>query len=398
MTELDVRVVGAARGIEARALPGMEESLEVIAVSPLKGKGLGSVLRGVGALPRAAADSLALLRRVDPDLVIGVGGYASGPVLAAAATLGKRTAVLEQNAHVGLTNRLLAPFVGRAYVSFEETVGRFPEASVRLTGNPVRRAIVEAAGRASMDPEGFEARARSVLVLGGSQGARSLNEHVPALLAKAGVRELGVRVIHQSGESERAQVVDRYAALGVDAEVVPFIADMASAYAGAMFVLGRSGATSVAEICALGRPSVLVPFPHAADDHQTKNARSLEARGAALCVAQGDLQGPAAERAVSELLRDAERRRRMAAAARTLGKPDAAAAIVDDLLEWSGEVSSDGGDRSADPSSRSAGERGPSNLRSTDARGPSYAPAAMSWSRRRLSSVPPHRRVPVDIA
>lgn len=388
---LEVRFVGTARGIEARLLPRLGERVDFIDVTPLKGRSFGGLLQSAGVLPKAASQSAKLLRSFRPDLVIGVGGYASGPVLAASAAMGIRTAVLEQNVFVGLTNRLLAPFVGRAYVSFEETVPKFPRDKVRLLGNPVRRAFVTAAQRAVTDPDGFEAKANRVFVVGGSQGAKALNEEVPALLAKAGLANSGFSVLHQVGEGMRPAVEARYAELGIAAEVVPFIEDMAAAYTSAAFVVGRAGATTVAEICALGRPSVLIPFPDAADDHQGKNAEALARAGAAVCVRQSALGESWVVDRLRELLSSAEARRNMSHAARGLGRPDAAAAIVDDLLGWFGVAESAGNEEAGTTPSDGAGKLRTRAKTSQRASSP-YIPLGMAWSQRRRSSVPPHRR------
>lgn len=331
---IEVLFVGTERGIEARLIPARGERLELLDVAPLKGQSKLKLLKSVGLLPRAMGQATGILRSFRPDLVIGVGGYASGPMLAAAAALGVPTAILEQNVHVGLTNRLLSPLVGRAYVSFDETAERFRDGRVRVAGNPIRKELVAAATRARIDPLGFESRSNDVLVIGGSQGARALNQGVPEALARAGLGERGIRVVHQTGESMREEVTERYARLGVDAEVVPFISDMAGAYQSAALVIARAGASTVAELCAVGRPSVLVPFPYAADDHQTKNARALEAEGATVTVAESELEPESFGTLLRELLDAPERRKAMAEAARRHGRPDAAANIVDDLFEW----------------------------------------------------------------
>ena len=334
---LEVLFVGTARGIEQRVLPGRGERLEILDVTPLKGQSSSARLKSVARLPLALAKSASIVRSFAPDVVIGVGGYAAGPVLAAAAALGVKTALLEQNAHVGLTNRMLAPLVGRAYLTFEQTVSHFGERKARVCGNPVRREFVNVAARAASDPEGFESRANTILVMGGSQGARALNEHVPSGLAKLNLKQHKLRVVHQTGEAMRQEVEDRYKALGIEAEVLSFIDDMAHVYARAAFVIARAGATTLAELCAIGRPSILIPFPHAADDHQTKNAQALVSIGAARCVQESKLSGGTLVEAATELIASSIRRQAMADAARTQGRPDAAAAIVDDLLQWVGE-------------------------------------------------------------
>jgi UDP-N-acetylglucosamine--N-acetylmuramyl-(pentapeptide) pyrophosphoryl-undecaprenol N-acetylglucosamine transferase len=336
LPRLEVLFAGTERGIEARLLPQLGERFEALDIRPLMGRAPAELARNAAMLPRSALQAIGLLRSFRPDLVIGLGGYAAGPVLMAAAALRVRSALLEQNAHVGLTNRLLSRSVGRAYLTYDETAPMFGAARARVLGNPVRRAFVDAARMSAHDPQGAQARSRSVLVLGGSQGARSLNESVPAALARAGVAELGVSVVHQTGQAMLAEVEARYRELGVSAEVVPFIDDMARAYIRASLVIARAGATTLAELCTIGRAAILVPYPHAAEDHQTRNARALERAGAALCVPEPALDPELLGRSVRALLTDGERRRKLADAARRQGRPEAAAAIVDDLLGWLG--------------------------------------------------------------
>ncbi len=331
---VEVLFVGTERGIEHRLLPKMGEQLALLDVAPLKGRDTKELLRNVIKLPRAGAQALGIVRRFRPDVVVGVGGYASGPMVAAASMLHVPTALLEQNARVGLTNRMLAPMVGRAYLTFPETSQSFAPHRVRVCGNPVRRGFVEAGRRAMTDPEGFEARADTLLVLGGSQGARSINTFVPEALGLVDVRARGFRVVHQAGLANQESIEARYRELGVPARVVPFIDDMAQAYSNAAMVIARAGATTLAELCAIGRPSILIPFPHAADDHQRTNAEALEARGASICLPETELSAESLRERVVAVLDRPEHRRAMADAARNAGRPEAAAAIVDDLFRW----------------------------------------------------------------
>ncbi len=333
--DLQVLFVGTERGIETRVLPKLNEKLELIDVKPLLGRSPLQLVKNLSLLPRSAAQALALLRAHKPQLVLGLGGYAAGPMLLAAAGLRIPTALLEQNAHVGFTNRMLSRTVGRAYLTYEQTASHFG-AKARVLGNPVRRTFVEAAQLASHDPAGVEARARRVLVLGGSQGAKTLNEVVPLALALANVSAQGVTVLHQTGEAMVDEVRKRYRGQGVDADVVSFIDDMARAYASASLVIARAGATTLAELCAIGKPSVLIPYPHAAEDHQAKNAFAMERAGAALALREEELTAEDLAAQVRDLLRATAKRRGMADAARRLGRPDAAAAIVDDLYAWLG--------------------------------------------------------------
>jgi UDP-N-acetylglucosamine--N-acetylmuramyl-(pentapeptide) pyrophosphoryl-undecaprenol N-acetylglucosamine transferase len=324
---LEVKFVGTARGIEARILPSRGEALELLNVTPLKGQGVGARFKSFARVP---------MRDFEPDLVLGVGGYASGPVLLSASLSGRPTALLEQNAYVGMTNRILARFVDRAYITFEQTEEVFGKSKSRITGNPVRHEFVEHARLAIADPEGFESRARTVLILGGSQGARKLNEDVPRALARAGLVNRDIEVVHQTGESMRDEVEATYRELGIRARVVTFIDDMARAYSNAALVVARAGATTLAELCAIGRPSILIPFPFAADDHQAKNAKALEEQGASICIRESQLEVDALGELIGGLLDDPARRQVMAGAARAHGRPDAAAAIVDDMMGWLG--------------------------------------------------------------
>lgn len=334
--DVEVTFVGTERGIEARVLPERGERLELIEVRPLKGRTAPELMRSMLMLPGAFTRASALISELRPDVVIGVGGYAAGPMLLAAAARGIPTAILEQNAHVGLTNRLLAPIAGRAYVAFEEAAAQLGERKARLVGNPVRRSFVDAARKALIDPDGFEARASQVFVLGGSQGAKALNETVPAALARLDLGERGVKVLHQTGAAMRDEVERRYADLGVEAEVVSFVDDMAKAYSSASLVIARAGATTLAEVCAIGRPSILVPYPYAADDHQARNAEALEKGGAAVSIRESHLTPGILAAEARRLLDDRDARVKMAEAARRHGRPDAAAAIVDDLAGWLG--------------------------------------------------------------
>jgi len=339
--DLGVLFVGTARGIETKVVPQLGERLVCLDVTPLKGRSPTQLVKSLAALPSAGLEAARIIQQFRPSLVLGVGGYAAGPMVLAARALGVPTALLEQNAHVGLTNRLLARVVDRAYLSFQETAAQFPTRAARVFGNPVRRSFVGVGRMARVDPLGFEMRARRILVIGGSQGAKVLNERVPEALARAGLADRSIEIVHQAGHAMCDSVRAHYERLGLTATVTPFIDDMARAYASAALVIGRAGATSLAEICAVGRPSLLIPFPHAADDHQWHNARALQERGAAIAVREESLTVESLAGEVSSLLNNPERRRAMAEAARGLGHPDAAASIVDDLCEWLGCASND---------------------------------------------------------
>lgn len=334
--DLQVLFVGTEGGIEARVLPDRGERVAFIPVKPLKGRSASGLAKSAALLPAAVMRSLTLLRSFRPDLVVGVGGYASGPMLLGAVTAGVPSALLEQNSVLGMTNRMLSPLVDRAYHTFPQTV--IHRQRTRLMGNPIRRSLVDLARQSAADPEGFEARCDTVVVLGGSAGAKTINEAVPPALALT-MRDLrqqrhNLRVVHQTGQAMLDDVRRRYADLQIDADVRPFIEDMESLYRRAALVIGRAGATTLAELTALGRPSLLIPYPYAADNHQSSNARSLVEEGAARCIEEDTLTVERLAMELQELLSRPERRLGMATAARRLGRPDAAANIVDDLHEW----------------------------------------------------------------
>jgi len=320
----EIVFVGTGRGIETRVVPEAGGRLELLDVLPLRGHGLGGFVRGamraMTVLPRARA----LVKRLAPDVVFSVGGYAAGPVTLAARSAGVPVTLLEPNAVWGFTNKLLKPLVQRVYGGFPETVtGLGPRAL--WTGVPLRTKF------APTEAESRDALVR-VLVMGGSQGALALNETVPRALARY-QGSVNVEIVHQTGRDKDASVRALYAELGLRADVVPFIDDVAAAIAKADVVVERSGAGSLAELCAIGRASVLVPYPYAADDHQRYNALSLSKDGAAACVVQSEASVERVAAELQTLLDDAPARQAMAARARGRGRPDAAATIARDLLE-----------------------------------------------------------------
>ena len=327
--------VGTAKGIETRVVPSEGWPLELIDIGALKGGGVGGVARGLVRVPRAIVQSLAILGRFKPDLVVGVGGYASGPLVLAAALTGHRTAILEQNSVPGITNRILGRVVGTVFVAFEESRRYFPAHKVRLEGNPIRAKMREGVGAASQHV--FVAmRDQRLLVCGGSQGAHAVNERVVEAMALLATENRAPRLVHQTGAADRFAVAERYRAAGLDAahaEVREFIDDMATAYRDADLVVGRAGATTIAELTAIGRASILIPFPRAADDHQTVNALALAHAGAAKVFPESGLSARTLADTIASLLSDDEQRSRMADAARRIGRPNAARAITDALLE-----------------------------------------------------------------
>jgi len=326
-----VSFVGTARGLESRVVPALGLPLDLIRSAGLKGKSLMALLRGLALLPLSALDAWRVLSARRPDVVVGVGGYSSGPVLLLAALRGLPTLLMEQNTAPGFTNRRLAPFVRAAALSYEETLQYFPGKGV-VTGNPVRREFLQAleAGDEAARRDG-EVR---VLVVGGSQGARAIND---AMIAAAPLLAGSQLVItHQTGERDLTRVRDGYAAAGVAATVEPFFQDMNTRMRAADVLVARAGASTLAEVTVLGRASVLVPLPTAADDHQRKNARVLAEAGAAEVIEETDLSGAALAGVLLTLAGDPARRRAMADHARGLGRPDAAARVADRIAALAG--------------------------------------------------------------
>ena len=319
-----VTFAGTAQGIESRVVPREGFELDMIRSGGLKGKSMAGRLRGAALLPASFVDAWRLLSRRRPGLVVGVGGYSSGPVVLTAALRGIPTMLLEQNAVPGLTNRLLARWVDAAAVTFESTRAFFG-AKGFVSGNPVRPEFL-----AERRAEAGNARGArvDVLVFGGSQGAHAINvamaEAAPAIAASGAA----VRLTHQTGERDVDLVRASYRAAGLDADVEPFVYDMAERLRRADLVVCRAGTTTLAEITATGRAAILVPLPSATDDHQRKNAEALAAQGAAEVLLQKDMTGASLAAAIGALVSDAARRERLATAARALGRPFAARLIV----------------------------------------------------------------------
>lgn len=327
----EVRFVGTERGIEARVLPETGWALDKIEVSGIKGRGIKGLLAGLLRLPKAWLQSRRLIAAFDPDVVVGVGGYASGPIVATAWLMRRPTAILEQNSVPGITNRILGKLVRKVFATFPDTHGRFPARKVVLAGNPIRRDLLERLehARTEVGPSPTQ-RPPRLFVFGGSQGARAINE---AMLAAA--RELtealpGLEIWHQTGKAQIEDVRRGYADAGLHAprvRVVSFIQDMSEPYAWCDVVLCRAGATSLAELAAVGCPAVLVPFPHATDDHQTHNAAALVEAGGAVVVPEGQLDAGRVVAELTALLADPERLARMRAGMLGAARPEAAATI-----------------------------------------------------------------------
>ena len=326
-----VRWLGAAGGMETRTVPEAGIELDLVNISGLRGKGLVRWLRMPLMLARAVWQARGLLEANRPGCAVSFGGYAAAPGGIAAWTKGIPVLVHEQNRIPGLTNRLLARFARRILQGFP---GTFPaDMSPIDSGNPVRSEV--AAIPAPQTRLAGRTGPVRVLITGGSQGARVLNETVPAafkLLSGSAVTEIR----HQAGASGVNEAQDAYAAAGVEARVQAFITDMAEAYAWADLVICRSGALTVAELAAAGVASVLVPFAHAVDDHQTRNAEYLSSANAAIILPQAALDAQTLAAVLGPLLSDRGKLLAMASAARQMALPDAAEKVVEACSEWMG--------------------------------------------------------------
>jgi UDP-N-acetylglucosamine--N-acetylmuramyl-(pentapeptide) pyrophosphoryl-undecaprenol N-acetylglucosamine transferase len=320
--------VGTDKGMETQLVPQRGYELELVKVLPIRGGGVAGALRGIGRAASSIPEARGIVSRIAPAAVFSIGGYAAGPVALAARTLGIPIALMEPNAEAGLANRLIAPFVQRAYIAFPESQRYFKPAITLRTGAPLREGFAPVPYRAPVR------NSLSVLVLGGSQGAKSLNEAIPRALAELGP---GVRVVHQCGRAHEAaaNAVYRELSFGERARVVPFIDDMPAALAAADLVIGRAGAGAVGEICAVGRPSLLVPYPFAGD-HQKLNADSIAREGASIWVPSADATPQRLATELRNLMNDPSRLASMAENARRIGRPQAAQAIAADLLELAG--------------------------------------------------------------
>ena len=326
----EVLFVGTARGLETRLVPGAGFALRLIDVGPLKSVSLTTRLRTLSRLPQSIADCKQMIREFRPGAVLGVGGYASGPAMAAALWLKVPAMAFEPNAMPGLANRLVGRRVQAAAVNFPAAASWFRNCEV--TGVPVR-------------PDFFSLPAPTgpphLLVFGGSQGARIFNINLPRLIPALFCATPGLTVLHQCGARHAAATEEAYQASGADPsrwQVQPFLDDMPLQFARSHLVMSRSGASTVAELAAAGKPALLVPFAAAADEHQRRNAEAMVHAGAAVMLEEKDLEIP--ERllaALTGLLNDPVRLAAMSAAARTQAHPGAAERIADRLAELAGK-------------------------------------------------------------
>jgi UDP-N-acetylglucosamine--N-acetylmuramyl-(pentapeptide) pyrophosphoryl-undecaprenol N-acetylglucosamine transferase len=323
-----VLFIGTERGLEKRILGEWGFPLRTLKVEGLQGRGPIRILASLMKIPGSMLASCRIVRTFQPAVVVGVGGYASGPAVLTARLMGIKTAIAEQNAFPGLTNRILGRFVHRIFVTFPASARWFPAGRTRVTGNPIRIAFLADKPAGQKDDPRF-----TLLIFGGSQGAHAINRVVLEALAGLGHLKERIRFIHQTGEKDRETVAQAYREQGFTAEVTPFILDMAAAYRAADLLLCRAGATSIAEITAGGKAALLIPFPFAVNDHQTQNAELLARAGAAQMIPEKGLNGAKLAAMIERLYRHPEEIKQMETVSASMGNIRAAADIVDACME-----------------------------------------------------------------
>jgi UDP-N-acetylglucosamine--N-acetylmuramyl-(pentapeptide) pyrophosphoryl-undecaprenol N-acetylglucosamine transferase len=322
----DTLFVTGQRKMESDILTRLGFHHQSIHVEGIKGRGWKKGFMVLIKLPYSVFQSISILKRFSPHFVIGVGGYSSGPVCLAARLMGIPTGIHEQNSFPGLTNRLLCRIVDKVFVSFEESRQHFPGGSLYLTGNPVREELLAEDTTPVKREERF-----TVLVVGGSLGARAVNRAVVDALEILREKGKDPAVIHQSGETDYARVVEAYEQRGLKGKIIPFIEDMAEAYQQADLVVSRAGATTVSELAALGKPSILIPYPFAANRHQETNALMLVRVGGAEMLLEQDLSGESLAALLMKYMDKRSVLEEMGRQAAKVGRRDAAKVIVDHL-------------------------------------------------------------------
>lgn len=324
--------IASGKELEKNIIDSAGYAMDTITISGIAGLGIFTKIKAASKIPGAIFKSAGILNKFGADAVIGMGSYTAGPVLMAAKMLGIPTAIHEQNRHPGITNRIMSKYVGRVYSSFEDTFELDTPEKQRYLGNPVRSDIVD------FSKNGYKNDFKTsdsfkILVLGGSQGARSINRTVAASLPFLDDSE-NFEFIHQTGLNDYEEVKAEYEKNGIKAEVQPFFRDMAKIYAEADLLICRAGASTVAEIVVMGKPAIFIPFPAAAGGHQSQNAEALENAGAAIIIEEKELSPEILASRIMSLKESPEALKEMSLVSRSFGKPDAAKEIANDILSW----------------------------------------------------------------
>jgi UDP-N-acetylglucosamine--N-acetylmuramyl-(pentapeptide) pyrophosphoryl-undecaprenol N-acetylglucosamine transferase len=334
----EVLFIGTEKGIEARVLPGGRFPLRTIRALPLKGKSPLAKIKALWNVPAAVSEAISTLRAFRPQIVVGVGGYASGPTLVAATLLGVKRVIHEQNMIPGMTNRLLKRLSHMIFVSFEETRGYFPEGKTIVTGNPIRKEFL-ACLRPGRELEVKKEEGRfTILVFGGSAGAHRINEAMTEALSLLSTVKSSLKFIHQTGKTDFDFVSEAYRERGFQALVGPFFEQMVACYQMADLVICRAGASTLAELAVCGKAAILVPYPYAAHNHQTVNAKKLVDQGAAKMISDEELNGETLSKGILHLFHHSEERQAIEEAIRKIGRPQSAEEIVDHCYKLLGRM------------------------------------------------------------
>jgi UDP-N-acetylglucosamine--N-acetylmuramyl-(pentapeptide) pyrophosphoryl-undecaprenol N-acetylglucosamine transferase len=318
----EVLFIGTERGVEVKVLAGGRFPLKTISARPLKGISFLGKVKAMLSIPRAFSEALSILKDFQPQIVLGVGGYSSGPTLLAAFLLKIKRAIHEQNVVPGMTNRLLRWFCQRIFISFEETEKYFPKGKTFVTGTPVRSEIIKREGRVKGDRF-------TVLIIGGSSGAHRINEKMLEALTLLMKIKDSVRFFHQTGRADVSLVSKGYRENGFEASVAPFFEEMAAYYHLSDLVICRAGASTIAELAICGKAAIFVPYPYAAHNHQLINAQRLVEMEAAMMIRDEELNGPILAQTILSLYDHPEERVKMEKVIQQLARPRAAEEIVD---------------------------------------------------------------------
>ena len=330
----EILFVGTQRGIEARAVPAAGYRIELIKAAGIRGKGLFSQIKGAAMMLYGYAQSRTILKAFRPDFVLGVGGYASLPMVLAAKGMQIPRYIHEQNAIPGMTNKLLARFADQVFITLEESARFFPKESTLLTGNPLRRQILDLVATGSQEPADAAPKAAfKLFVFGGSQGAHAINMAMVAALPQLADLSEHLEICHQTGEKDYPEVQAAYAKCRRTSSIQPFISNMAAEYHAADLIICRAGATTIAEVTACGKACLFIPFPHAVDDHQRRNAEALLKKQACFMLLEHELTGELLAGMIRELMDDPETVRQTGAAAFRLARLDSARIIVDEMMK-----------------------------------------------------------------
>lgn len=328
----EIVFVGTEHGIEARVIPREGYPLRFVRAEGIAGKSLARKIKSIAMVFLSVLDSYRILRAVMPDIVIGVGGYASGAAVLIAHLKSVPTLIHEQNSVPGMANRILSRFADQICATYQESLSSFPLGKTFLTGNPIRSKMFRGERDGAQKLFSLDREMFTVLVFGGSSGATSINRTMVDALNYLGEYRTKIQFLHQTGERDFESVREAYRKSGFTGTVSPFIYQMSEAYAAADMVISRAGATTLAELTALGKPSLLVPYPHAAGRHQERNAVKLREMGAASVVFDQEMSGSVIARLIREMFENPSARREMQRASRGLGRPDACVKIVDIAL------------------------------------------------------------------